>query len=271
MEWSEQVFRIFGRDPGDRKVTLSDVLAYVHRDDREEVERLVGRMRAEGGNTDHIFRIVRDDGQMLFVRSVGTQVFEDGVVNRYFGTVMDVTEHELLTGELRRREAYLAEAQTLSRTGSFGWRPDSGEIVWSAETYRIFGYDETMKPTLDSLVRRVHPEDRVEFQRVIDAASGRAASHFEHTYRLLLPDGRVKHVHALARRIADAFESHEFVGGSLTSPNTSLPKTRCVRAKRSSASSLTASTLRWPRTHRTATSSSSTSGFSTTLERLSKN
>src|SRR5439155_21253856 len=128
------------------------------------------------------------------------------------GTAIDVTEHELLTQRLRRREAYLAEAQRLSRTGSFGWRPDSAKIVWSAETYRIFGYDEGMTPTLDSVVGRVHPEDRAEFQRVADAASGSAASQFEHSYRLLLPGGRVKHVHALARRMADAFESQEFVG-----------------------------------------------------------
>src|SRR5206468_3973558 len=88
------------------------------------------------------------------------------------------------------------------------------EIVWSAETYRIFGYDEAMRPTIESLLQRVHPEDRVEFQRVIDAASVPGASYLEHTYRLLLPGGRLKHVHALARRMADAFESHEFVGAA---------------------------------------------------------
>jgi len=60
---------------------------------------------------------------------------------------MDVTECELLNRELRRREAYLAEAQRLSHTGSFGWRPDDGEIVWSDEIYRIFEYDSTVKPT----------------------------------------------------------------------------------------------------------------------------
>ena len=135
-----------------------------------------------------------------------------GIFQGFVGTGIDVTEHELLTQELRRREAYLAEAQSLSHTGTFGWRPDSGEIVWSAETYRIFEYDEATKPTIDSVVQRVHPEDRVEFQRVIDAASRSGTSHFEHTYRLLLPGGRVKHVHALARRLADAFENHEFVG-----------------------------------------------------------
>ncbi len=69
-------------------------------------------------------------------------------------------EHELLTQELRRREAYLAEAQRLSHTGSFGWKPDTGEIVWSDETYRIFEYDHAVKPTIDSVAQRVHPEDR---------------------------------------------------------------------------------------------------------------
>jgi hypothetical protein len=53
---------------------------------------------------------------------------------------MDVTDHELLTRELRRREAYLAEAQRLSHTGSFGWNISTGEIFWSDETFRIFEF-----------------------------------------------------------------------------------------------------------------------------------
>src|SRR5262249_54500857 len=84
VECSEQFFRVFGRDTPDREVTVSDVLAYMHPDDREDVERVVRRMRAEGGNTDHVFRIVRGDGEIAFLRSVGTPVSEDGVVKRYF-------------------------------------------------------------------------------------------------------------------------------------------------------------------------------------------
>jgi PAS domain-containing protein len=60
---------------------------------------------------------------------------------------------------LRHSEAYLAEAQRLSHTGSFGWSVSSGEIFWSEETYRIFEYDCTMKPTLELVLQRVHPED----------------------------------------------------------------------------------------------------------------
>src|SRR5258706_6198742 len=210
--WSPELFAIHGLAPGGKAPTVAEYMAVVHPEDRGFVAQSIQRMLSEHRGFDFTKRIVRQDGSIRHVRCVGAPATSGGVVQRFFGTGIDVTEHELLTQELRRREAYLAEAQRLSRTGSFGWRPDSGEIVWSAETYRIFGYDEGIKPTLDAVVRRVHPEDRVEFQRVIDTASDPGASHFEHTYRLFLPDGRVKHVHALARRIADAFESHEFVG-----------------------------------------------------------
>ena len=120
-------------------------------------------------------------------------------------------EHGLLTQELRRREAYLAEAQRLSHTGSFGWKPETGEIVWSDETYRIFEYDCGTKPTLDMLVQRVHPQDRVLAQQVIGRASQTGAD-FEHEYRLLLADGRVKHVHAIGHAVEDASGNREFIG-----------------------------------------------------------
>ena len=160
---------------------------------------------------DFTKRIVRRDGEIRSVRCVGVPVTQGGTFQGFFGTGMDVTEHELLTQELRRREAYLAEAQKLSHTGSFGWKPDSGEIVWSDETYRIFEYDPAIQLTIDSPRQRVHPEDRAEFQEVIDRASA-GATHFEHAYRLLLPDGRIKHVHALAHALTDACGNREFVG-----------------------------------------------------------
>src|SRR5260221_3455523 len=124
-----------------------------------------------------------------------------------------LAELEQIRSKLQQSEAYLAEAQRLSHTGSFGWDVSSGEIVWSDETYRIFEYDRSVKPTIDSVVQRVHPQDRADFQKVIDGAS-RGARDFEHTYRLLLPDGRLKHVHAIAHSLQDASGPREFVGAA---------------------------------------------------------
>ncbi len=172
---------------------------------------LIKQMVAEALGCDVTKRIVRRDGKVRYIRCVGVPVVEDGTLQRIVGTAMDVTEHELVTRELRRREAYLAEAQRLSHTGSFGWRPEDGEIVWSDETYRIFEYDRTLKPTVDSVVQRIHPQDRALAQQVIDRAS-QTGTDFEHEYRLLMADGRVKHVRAIAQALQDASGNREFVG-----------------------------------------------------------
>ncbi len=172
---------------------------------------LIKGILAKASPFDATKRIVRPNGEVRYIRCVGAPVVENQSLKKYVGSAIDVTEHELLTQELRRREAYLTEAQRLSHTGSFGWKPDTGEIVWSDETYRIFEYDRSVKPTIDSVVQRVHPEDRADFKEVIDRAFA-GATDFEHAYRLLLPDGRVKHVHAIAHVLQDASGNREFVG-----------------------------------------------------------
>ena len=146
-----------------------------------------------------------------FRRRVEPLRASDGTLLYWVGVNLDIEERKRAEEELRRSEAYLSEAQRLSHTGSFGWKPDTGEIIWSDETYRIFEYDRAVTPTVDLVVQRVHPEDRADVQSVIERASGGAPG-FEHAYRLLMPDGRVKHVHALAHATQDASGNREFVG-----------------------------------------------------------
>ena len=156
-------------------------------------------------------RIVRPNGEVRYIRYVGAPIVDNDSLKKWVGSALDVTEHELVAQELRRREAYLAGAQRLSHTGSFGWRPGDGEIVWSDETYRIFEYENTRRPTVDLAVQRIHPQDRAPVQQVIDHAS-QTGTDFEHEYRLLLPDGRVKHVHAIAHAVLNVFGGREFIG-----------------------------------------------------------
>ena len=112
---------------------------------------------------------------------------------------------------LRRSEAYLTEAQRLSRTGSFGWKVSSGELFWSTETFCILGYDQGTKPALELVLNRVHPEDLAVVRHTIERASQDATDvDFEH--RLLFPDGCVKYVHVVAHAVKDNFGALEFVG-----------------------------------------------------------
>ncbi len=166
---------------------------------------------AKASPFDATKRIVRPNGEVRYIRCVGVPLIDNQGLKKHVGSALDVTEHELLTQELRRREAYLTGAQRLSHTGSFGWRPDTGEIVWSDETYRIFEYDRAEKPTLSMVLQRMHPQDRAIAQQVIDRAF-QTGTDFEHEYRLLMADRRVKHVHAIAHAVQNASGDREFVG-----------------------------------------------------------
>src|ERR1700751_2074108 len=113
--------------------------------------------------------------------------------------------------ELWRREAYLLGAQRLSHTGSVGWSVSTGEILWSEETYRIFQYDRTMTPTVELILQRVHPEDAALVKQTIERAT-QDRKDFWHEYRLVMPDGAVKHVNVVVRALIDESGSIEFVG-----------------------------------------------------------
>ena len=120
-------------------------------------------------------------------------------------------ENANLYSGLQRSEAYLAQGQSISHTGSFGWNVSNGEIYWSKETYTIFEYERALKPTLELVFQRIHPEDRDLTQQTIDRATG-ARENFDHEHRLLMPDGSVKHLHVLARALQTSSGDLEFVG-----------------------------------------------------------
>ena len=122
-----------------------------------------------------------------------------------------VALRRLSAEKLQRGEAYLNEAQRLSHTGSFGWNVSSGEIYWSEESYNVFGYDRAVKPSLEVIFQRIHPDDIDSVQRTIDRASeARSDLGFEH--RLRMPDGLVKHLHVLGRATKTPQGDLEYIG-----------------------------------------------------------
>jgi PAS domain S-box-containing protein len=119
-----------------------------------------------------------------------------------------VRDLEKLNAAMQISEAYLAEAQRISHTGSFGWNVSSGEIVWSDECYRIFGYDPATRVTIEIVLNRVHPDEVALVRRVIDRATTHEEA-FDFEHRLLMPDGLVKHLNVVAHPLPGKFE---FVG-----------------------------------------------------------
>ena len=181
-------------------------------EDHELVRKCVA-ICAETIGQSHTWEIrkIRRDGSQLWVRENAK------AMRRADGRLVvliaceDITEGKMTESALQRSQAYLAQAQELSRTGSFGWNVCTGDIYWSKETFRIFACDPATRPSTQLIVQLTHPEDRADVQAVVDRAA-REHEDFEHEYRLLLPDGSLKHLHALARATINRAGNLEFVG-----------------------------------------------------------
>ena len=137
---------------------------------------------------------------------LGLALLTSWVDRRFAAQTLEVQEEKL-----QQSEAYLSEAQRLSHTGSFGWRASTGEILWSEETFRIFQYDRTLKPNVELILQRVHPEDVVFVKQTIESAT-RDRKDFDFEHRLLMPDRSVKYLRIVGRPSGDESGRLEFVG-----------------------------------------------------------
>jgi PAS domain S-box-containing protein len=159
-----------------------------------------------GPRYDVEYRVVRPDGTERMVRSQGDVTWdESGKPLRQFGVLQDITElrqaeKELRASEeaLRRSEAYLAEAQRLSHTGTLAFNATAA-VYWSEESYRIWGLDPQQGlPDRDTVLQRIHPDDREKVNVETEEAL-RQERDFALEFRIVLPDGTVKHIESTGR------------------------------------------------------------------------
>ena len=165
----------------------------------------------ETGEVAVEFRVKWPDGSFHWLATNGQMFFDDqGQPFRMVGFTSDVTRRKLVEEELRRSEAFLAEAQQLSSIGSFSWRVETDEITWSEQLYRIYEFEVGVPVTLELIRTRVHPEDITLLEKMIDEARD-GASDFEWQYRLLMPDHSIKYLHAVAHATRDQDGELEYI------------------------------------------------------------
>jgi PAS domain S-box-containing protein len=170
--WSDEVYKIYGLDPQNGAPNLKQYLATIHPDDRASMAETIRVMHERRCGCDVTKRIVRPDGEVRYVRCVGVPVFEGGVFKAFHGTTMDVTEHELLTKELRRERAYLTEAQSLTHTGSWACNLLTREIFHSSdENARLYGFDPSQGAIpFDRFYNAILAEDEVALRTKLENA-----------------------------------------------------------------------------------------------------
>ena len=184
----------------------------MHPDDFPETAKAYYHAIQSGTSYQGVVRLRRANGEFRWHHARCEPLRDrQGRIIHWYGLSVDIDEGKQAEDQLRRSEAYLAEAQRLSCTGSFGWTPSTGEVHWSDETFRILEYDPGIKPTIERALQRVHPDDVAMMRRVLDEAS-RGEMDFDNTHRLLMPDGSVKFMHVLLHVSRNAAGNLEIVG-----------------------------------------------------------
>ena len=184
-----------------------------HEDDRAVSEAIIAAQEAGQPYVRHREkRYLRKDGSVMWAEVDAFLAPVAGSAPLLAGVAVDITERKRAEDDLRRSEAALAEAQQISHTGSWRWKVGSGEVSWSAEHFRIFGFDPARtRPSYPTFLGRIHPEDRPSFEQTLGRAV-REKIRFQREYRIVLPDGSVRHLQSMGQPDISPSGELEFVG-----------------------------------------------------------
>jgi PAS domain S-box-containing protein len=191
----------------------------IHPDDVGGLAQRIRDSLATGEPFQETSRVRRADGvyrwmlhQMIPMRD------GSGKIVTWQGSSVDIddrkrTEEQVLrnTQQLQRSDFYLAEAQRLGHIGTFGWRVAGGAITWSPETYRMFEIDPATEITLDTIMSRVHPEDRNLVVEAMKRASSEGSA-VDFMHRLTFPDKRIRYLRVLAYPLEVHSDGLEYAG-----------------------------------------------------------
>jgi PAS domain S-box-containing protein len=212
--WSDETYRIFGLSPQERPMELATVRSMVHPEDREPLYQGVGRDLLAGVRPKAEFRIVRPSGEVRTVHSLTSERWNSlpgdakrdasGRPYKLFGTIQDITERKRtedafqeISRKLLESKAWLEEAQRVAHVGYWVWDLQTNRVIWSDETYRIFGLTpQEGLIDLDKVREMIHPDDReAVFRTAEEAVRSGARADCEH--RLFRPNGEMRIVHSL--------------------------------------------------------------------------
>jgi PAS domain S-box-containing protein len=202
----------------------------VHPADFAQMQRDWQAAIATGASFENVSRIRGGDGAYRWMH-IGAEPLRDasGAILRWYGVNTDIEARKQAEHALRRSEAFLLDAQRLSRTGSIATRLPAETMWWSDEAYRIFDYPRDVTPSIGAILARAHPDD-IALVRGAHEAALNSVQEIDVEHRLLLPDGSIKHVHFVAHRAATESDGDEYVGALMDVTETKLAQEALARS-----------------------------------------
>jgi PAS domain S-box-containing protein len=215
--WSRETFRIFEYELT-TKVMIEHMLRRTHPEDRAAVRELFERVSRDRTAFDFEQRLLMPGGSVKYLRVVGHPSRAERDSFAFVGAVTDITERKRADEALRRSEGYLAEAERLTRTGSWAWDVATRNgVYWSLENYRLFGFDpEAGIPSDEVFYQRVHPEDRDRVRSEVFLKRPHEGSDFDVDFRIILPGGEIKYIRSTGHPVRNiSGDLLEYVGTSI--------------------------------------------------------
>jgi PAS domain S-box-containing protein len=200
---SEEVYRILEFDPRQGLPTPEMWWQRIHPEDRQRIRESIERAVKEKGEYVADYRILLPDGRLKYIHGIGHPVFNSaGEIVDFVGTSVDLTEQTRTEEALRRSEAYLAEGQRLTHTGSWGLNIVTRQALHSsAEHTRLFGFDpENGTPSFEEFFQRIHPEDQEPMLETFQAVM-RSGGDLDLRYRIAVPGCPLRYMHAIGHPV----------------------------------------------------------------------
>ncbi|MDT8446886.1 MAG: PAS domain-containing protein [bacterium] len=200
LRWSEEFYRICGIDRN-QKPDSAYFRSLIHEEDRHYISELADQMESEVRSAAEVFRLIRPDGQLIYLRSQLEQdLSETGQPLRLFGVIQDITAQKEAQAQLLESRKNLAEAQSVAHVGSYLFELKTGKLIWSDEFFRLFGFEPgEVEPSHELYYERVHPEDREWLAKISAEALTGQQTHSELVHRVLLPDGTLRYLQLRGR------------------------------------------------------------------------
>ncbi|MFL5809764.1 MAG: PAS domain-containing protein, partial [Flavisolibacter sp.] len=193
LEWTDQLYRIYGLEPQAEEITIDKFLSFIHPDDKEYVESGVDRLDTEQ-SLDYTFRIITNDGSQKWLRSIAQVLYDDaGKKTFVVGIEQDVTEKQKLIGKLEESQRLYKQAQELARMGNFSWELQTNEVFWSDEIYRLydkpFGTKANFQDAFDPIITAHKEKVQEAIEKTIQTKKGYSIS-----YAIQTKKGTLKYV-----------------------------------------------------------------------------